>query len=249
MNRQLLRQMAFPSLTALALVTVGCTTVEATGSGTSEAALLAQMRASCGGRAWDRVQGWHEAGSVEMGGQSGLTYEAFHEISTLRTTYVQRLNGKIVRLGGYDGSNSWRVRPNGTVEMTNEPAMLRKARRDMYLSNAGYFFPKRFPAQFQLTGVQTVGDRSFDVLRVTPTDAESADLWVDRQTHRIFRIVAGNEMAEGSEYRMFGEVCGPTRLRQSDGDPAHEIVLKVETVETGPIEPSRFVPSAGAVPR
>jgi hypothetical protein len=214
-----------------------------------EAALLARMRAACGGDAWDRVQGWHETGQVDMPGRPGLRYDAYHDMRTLKTTYVQRLDGRIVRLGGYDGETSWRVRPDGSVERSSDPAALRRIRRDMYLSNAAYFFPDRFPAQFALAGVHSLNGRTFDVLRVTPADAESADLWVDRETRRVGRIVAGNEMAEGSDYRTFDGVCTPTRLRQGDGDPAHEIVLRVEAVETGPIDPARFVASAGAVPR
>jgi hypothetical protein len=214
-----------------------------------EAALLARMRAACGGDAWDRVRGWHEAGRVDMPGRPGLRYEAFHEITTLRTTYVQRLDGRIVRLGGFDGAQSWRVLPDGSVETSADPAALRRTRRDMYLSNAGYFFPDRFPAAFALAGTRSWNGRTFDVLRVTPADAESADLWIDRETRRIGRIVAGAEAAEGSDYRTFAGVCTPTSLRQGDGDPAHDIVLRVETVDTGPIDPARFVPSPAAVPR
>lgn len=257
MNLTSLPRLALAPLAGVAMLAGGCAAggashrpaAHASLMGRHEAALLARMRASCGGDAWDRVQGWHETGRADMPGRPGLRYEAFHEIGTLRTTYVQRLDGRIVRLGGFDGSASWRVRPDGGVESSAEPAALRRTRRDMYLSNFGYFFPGRFPARFALAGEQSLNGRTFQVLRVTPADADSADLWVDRETGRIGRIVAGAEMAEGSDYRMFGGVCAPTRLRQGDGDPAHEIVLGVETVETGPIDPARFVPSADAVPR
>ena len=220
---------------------------EVVAQGGPEASLLARMRAACGGEAWDHIQGWHESGRVEMRGQAGLTYEAFHDVRTLRTTYAQRLNGKIIRLGGFDGTKSWRVGPDGKVQTVEDPAQLRKTRRDMYLSSAGYYFPERFPATFELVGAKTVGDRSFDVLRVTPANAETAELWVDRQTHRIGRVVAGDEFAEGSDYRMFGKVCGPTRLRQGDGNPANELILHVEAVDTGLLDPAVFVPSPTAV--
>ena len=253
MTSKTLRHVACTFLIASALLFPACapsvSAAASAGIHAREAALLAQMRAACGGDAWEKVKGWHERGKVDMAGQSGLTYEAFHEMTTLRTTYVQRLNGKIIRLGGFDGANGWRVRPDGTVETVSDMAQLRKMRRDMYLSNAGYFFPTRFPARFELTGVQPLDGRTFDVLRITPTDAESADLWVDRETHRIHRIAAGNEVAEGTGYRMFGAVCAPTLLRQGDGDPAHDIILSVEVVETGPIDPQRFEPGPSAVPR
>jgi hypothetical protein len=253
MTSKTLRCAAFTFLIASAPLFPGCapsvSTPGSAGADAPEAVLLAQMRAACGGDAWDKIKGWHERGKVDMVGQSGLTYEAFHEMTTLRTTYVQRLNGKIIRLGGFDGANGWRLRPDGTVETVSDMAQMRKMRRDMYLSNAGYFFPMRFPAKFEVAGVQELAGRTFDVLRITPADAESAELWVDRHTHRVHRIAAGNEVAEGTGYRMFGAVCAPTRLRQGDGDPAHDIILNVEAVDTGPIDPQRFEPGPSAVPR
>ena len=215
--------------------------------GGPEATLLAQMRAACGGDAWDHIQGWHESGRVEMRGQSGLTYEAYHDVHTLRTTYAQRLNGKIIRLGGFDGTQSWHVGPDGKVQTVEDPVQLRKTRRDVYLSSAGYYFPQRFPATFELLGSKTAGARTFDVLRATPANAEPAELWVDQQTHWIGRVIAGGEFAEGSDYRMFGKVCSPTRLRQGDGNPAHELILHVEAVDTGPLDPALFVASPTAV--
>ncbi len=50
---------------------------------------------------------------------------------TVRTTYAQRLNGKIIRLGGFDGTKSWRVGPDGKVQTVEDPAQLRKTRRDI----------------------------------------------------------------------------------------------------------------------
>lgn len=247
-----LLKIALLSLVATSAAIGGCTPTvrsDAVIQGAPEATLLAQMRSACGGDAWDDIQGWHESGRVEMQGQSGLTYDAYHDVHTLRTTYAQRLNGKIIRLGGFDGIKSWRVGPDGKVQSVEDAVQLRKTRRDMYLSSAGYFLPKRFPATFELIGVETIGDRTFDVLRVTPADAESADLWVDRQTYRIARVVAGDEFAEGSDYRMFGRVCSPTRLRQGDSKSANELILHVDAVDTGSIDPARFIPSASAVAR
>ena len=121
--------------------------------------------------------------------------------------------------------------------------MLRRQRRDAYLSSAGWFFPERFPAEIVLAGAQDSGGETLDVLRITPRDADSFELWVDRETHRVRRIGAGSEYAELSDYRMFGGVCSATTGRQGDGDPAHEIVLHVQTVDTGaPIPPATFDP-------
>jgi hypothetical protein len=158
---------------------------------------------------------------------------------------VNRIGGRIVRHWGFDGTMHWQVRPDGSVEISRDPALLRRHRRDSYLSSAGWFLPDRFPATFAPAGTQSFGGRVHDVLRVTPQDSDPFDLWVDRETRRIGRIVAGAEHADLADYRMFGGICSATTGRQGDGDPAHGIVLHVGTIETGhPIPAATFQPPA-----
>lgn len=161
---------------------------------------------------------------------------------TLKSASLNRVDGRVVRQAGFDGIMSWHAGPDGRVERVRDEAALRRSRRDCYLSSFGYFFAQRFPANFSVTGRQILDGRTYEVLRVTPSNAESADLWVDHATHRIGRIIAGYEFAELRDYRTFSGVCTPTRGRQGDSDPAHEVVLHVETVETGPIAASVFSP-------
>ena len=190
------------------------------------------MKAACGGEAWERVQGWHETGIVDLPGQPGVPYEIWHDMRTLKTAMINRVDGRVVRHAGFNGSESWQVAADGRVTIGRDPAVVRRQRRDAYLSSAGWFFRDRFPAAIILAGTETRDGRVHDVLRFTPEHADSFDLWVARDTHRISRIVAGNEYAELTDYRMFDGLCSATTGRQGDGDPAHEIVLHVQTVET-----------------
>jgi len=210
------------------------------------AALLAEMRAACGGDAWDRVEGWSETGRVDLPGRPGVPYEAFHSMRAPTMVTRNRIDGRIVRQSGYDGSVGWRAGPDGQARIERDPAALRRMRRDAYLSSFGWFLPARMPAAFALAGVETRDGRTFDVVRITPEGADSFDLWVDRATRRIARIVAGAEYAELSDYREFAGICTATTGRQGDGDPAHEIVLHVETVETGPVAASVFSPPSAS---
>jgi len=207
------------------------------------AALLARMRAACGGDAWDRVQGWSETGRVDLPGRPGVPYEAFHSMRAPTMVTRNRIEGRIVRQSGYDGTVGWQAGPDGIARIERDPAALRRMRRDAYLSSAGWFLPARMPAAFALAGVETRDGRTFDVLRVTPEGADSFDLWVDRETRRIGRIVAGDEYAELGDYRTFSGICSATTGRQSDG--RQEIVLHVESVDTGPVADSVFSPPAG----
>lgn len=213
-----------------------------------ERALLAEMRAACGGDAWDRASGWYESGRAELPGGQVMAYQAWHDIGTLRTLYAQSVNGRIVALSGYDGSMLWRSGVDGQVERNSDPAVLRRKLRDLYVSGFAFFFPDRFPATFALLGTRSHEGIDYDVLQITPANADSVELWVNRQTHRVGRIVAPGETAELSDYREFEGLCTATTGRQGDGDPAHTMVLHVENVVIRPIGAARFSPPPDAPP-
>ena len=229
---------------SLALLAAGCTANNiALPSPREAAAILAQMKAACGGDAWDRVRGWHETGTVDLPGRPGVPYEIWHDMRTLKTAMMNRVDGRIVRHAGFDGAFYWQVGPDGRAQIGSDPAMVRRQRRDAYLSSAAWFFPARFPAAIALAGTRSVDGKTLDVLRIVPEAADGFDLWVDRETHRIRRIVAGAEYAELTDYRMFGGVCSATNGRQGDGDPSHDIVLHVRAVDTSaPVPAATFRP-------
>lgn len=204
--------------------------------------LLGQMREACGGAAWDRVEGWHETGRVDLPGRSGVPYEAWHDMHRPTAAYVNRVGGRVVRASGFDGEQAWQAGPDGRVQFTTDETALWRIRRDAFLSSFAWFFRDRYFFMVLSGGVREHGGRRYDVLRFAPERSGAFELWVDPETHLVGRIVAGNEVAELSDYRFFSGVCTATTGRQSDGDPAHDLVLHVESVETGPVDPARFAP-------
>jgi hypothetical protein len=205
------------------------------------------MKDNCGGEAWDRVVGWHETGVADLPGRPGIPHEIWHDMRTLKTAMMNRVGDRVMRHAGFNGSTYWQVKPDGVVEVGDDPAKLRRHRRDAYLSSAGWFFPKRFPAEMVLAGRVEVDGTAHHVLRIAPADAEPFDLWVNSRTYRIHKIVAGAEYAELSDYRMFGGVCSATLGKQGDGNPAHELVLRVRTIDTSRAIPAAtFEPPVGA---
>lgn len=230
----------------LALILVGCATPNGINSSPEPRRIVAKMKTACGGNSWDRVLGWHETGLVDLPGRPGMPHEIWHDMRTLKTAMMNRVGGRVVRHAGYNGSAYWQVKPDGRVEIGLDAAKLRRHRRDAYLSSSGWFFPRRFPAQIVLAGPTIVDGAPHHVLRIEPADAEPFDLWVDARTYRIRKIVAGEEYAELSNYRMFGGICSATTGRQGDGIPAHEIILHVRTIETSKaISAVTFEPPAG----
>ena len=226
---------------ATALCATGCATVADRPRDATR--VLTQMRASCGGSAWERVRGWHEMGVAELSGGPSIQNEVWHDMQSLKTRMIGRVNGKVVRDAGFNGERYWQVGQDGKVQVGSDIAKVRRHRRDTYLSSFGWFFPQRFPADVQLAPPQTLGRKTFEVLRITPKDADSFDLWVDPETHVVRRIVAGEEYANLSDYRTFDGVCTATTGQQGDADPTHQIVLHVQSVNTTkPIPASMFEP-------
>lgn len=223
----------------LAAIVAGCATHNPASPSPGPAELLGKMKDSCGGEAWDRVAGWHETGVADLPGRPGIPHEIWHDMRTLKTAMMNRVGDRVMRHAGFNGSTYWQVKPDGAVEVGDDPAKLRRHRRDAYLSSAGWFFPDRFPAEIALAGSVQVAGTPHHVLRIAPADAEPFDLWVNSATHRIHKIIAGDEYAELSGYRMFGGVCSATLGKQGDGNPAHGVVLHVRTIDT-----SRAIPAA-----
>lgn len=236
-NSNMLAKM--PAFLAIALAS--CATPGAV-SDTPETRLLAEMRAACGGDAWDTVRGWHESGTVDVAGRTGLPYESWSDMNTLKTANRVLAGGQVMRHVGFDGSAYWQVTPDGAAQFDRDPEHVQRQRRDAYISSFGFFFPDRFPARFVLMETAGLNGRVHDVLRVTPADAAPVDLWVDRETRRISRFEADGERADLGDYRMFNGVCTATTGRQGDGNVANEIVLHVEQVDIAPVAADTFTP-------
>lgn len=194
--------------------------------------VLAEARAASGGAAWNRLRGWHEVGATD----SGAAYERW--VDPVRFgDRVEVAEGQGRRVRGFNGAAEWTIAPSGHATGLADPATLARARTEAFVAAAGYFFPSRFAADGELVGARQTGGRTFDVVRVRPTGGLSRDLWFDRRTHLLARIVdrsgARPVVTELSDYRRAGPVMAPHRMVVDADDPAlrREIVLQRVTVE------------------
>ena len=200
--------------------------------------LLADMKAACGGPAWDQVKSWHERSTAEISGMPLLENEVWHDMHSLKSSMISKAGGRIMRATGFNGAVTWLQGPDGQIRASNEPARLRQQRRDAYLSSFGWFFPDRFPAAFAMRGKAENAGLEYLVLNIEPRDADSFDLWIDPKSRLVRRIVAGEAYAELSDYRTYGGVCTATTGRQGGGAGAPQMVLRVLDVRTDEAAPA-----------
>lgn len=207
-------------LIAALAVAWACLAGAAEAQTTSAAArqVFARAQAASGGAAWNSVAGLHEAGRID-----GVAYERWLDpIRWGDRMETHEPAGR--RVHGYNGMADWQILPSGQIVATDARASLAQARTAAYLGVHGFFFPSRFAADTDHLGVREASGRSFDVVRVTPLGGEPRELWFDRRSSLLGRIVdrtgAQPVTTEVSDYRRVGAVLLPHRFVSDRGGRA-----------------------------
>lgn len=188
------------------------------GQGYSPAAqrVLAQARAATGGAAWNRLRGWHEVGR-----QGGMRYEVW--LDPVRYGLrVETHEPAGLRVHGFNGAGDWQIQPSGGVSGLDVTSAVSEARTEAFFETRGYFYPGRFDARGDYIGVRQHRGRAFDVVSVKPWGGEARELWFDRQTHLLRRLVAPGPSSlaiEISDYRPVGPLRLPFRYTLEGGGP------------------------------
>jgi hypothetical protein len=145
---------------------------------------------------------------------------------------------------GYNGAGEWRILPSGTPTGSIAPDVLARIRSDAFFGVFGFYFPSRFDVRGSHLGVRQHDGRSFDVLRLQPAGGAPRELWFDRESALLTRIVdqsGGRSMTvELSDYRRTGKVKTPFLYVASGGDLAQPRVRKVESVDFKPADRALF---------
>jgi len=197
--------------------------------------VLAAAKAASGGAAWDRLQG-----SYEKGAHGGAPYETWLDFRS----YGMRVeNARGVQ--GFNGVVSWRRGSDGKVVETREAGALKEAVTTAFVSNNGFFFPDRFPAR--ATSLASAGaSAGFDVVEVEPQGGRAFELWFDRKTHLLSRIVdrQGPQpvTVSLSDYRRLGEVLVAFRGTVTGPDGAVLDEGRVDAAEHRPVPRATFDP-------
>ena len=228
----------------LVLVLVGALAAgaaQAQGYSRAAEAVLSRAFAATGGTGWYMLRGWRETGQ-----QNGRPYEAW--IDPLRyglRSEVREPGG--LRIYGFNGQAVWGVAPDGEITAVKDHDALARARTEAFFAANGFFFRGRFDGRGEHIGVRQHGGRAYDVLRVQPGGGEPRELWFDRKTHLLRRIVDRTgpraEVLQVTDYRKVGPVLIPFSLVPEGaraGEPAGALARKREHIVFAPTERERF---------
>jgi hypothetical protein len=203
--------------------------------------VLAAAKAAAGGAAWDKLQGCHEEGT-HGGGTIRYTTRFSLERYGMR---VDSEAGGRTRSMGFDGTTPWRSDGEKTIIATDAAALSEAILTD-YVSINGFFFPDRFPASFTWLREATEAGRTYDVLAIAPKGSRPLELWFDRATHLIRRVVDSQgtppTKVEADEYRTIDGLTIATRLTSYGPDGAVADRGVVTSFRCGPLDGTIFEP-------
>ncbi|KPF77779.1 hypothetical protein IP88_05550 [alpha proteobacterium AAP81b] len=224
---------------AMLLAALAPTTLAATPH--AETIIAAAKRAS-GGSAWDRPQGCTETGSHGDGAIAYRTRFSLHGYGIR----IDSDRGGQSRSMGFDGKTSWQA-AGDRVERRDDPASLAEAITSNYLSINGFFFPRRFPATLRYRRAEADGARRFDVVEITPRGGRPLEIWFDRASHLIGRVVDATATpavrVDASDYRRGpGGLTVAYRLDVFAPDGARVDRGAVTSFACGTIDPAAFAP-------
>ena len=159
--------------------------------------IIALAKTATGGQAWDRIEVWHETGTVSSGGAVSR-YEHWTDLRSLATRNGVTSSPAYMMFDGRAAYRCMNTECNPTTEA--ESAAIRSGE---YVAGFGFFFPDRFPAEVHSGGTRHEHGSQFDVVEVSPVGLDSIELWVDHNTHYILRIVYGRGQfhTDFSDYR------------------------------------------------
>ena len=200
--------------------------------------VIDRARAASGGSGWNLLHGLHETGR-----EGGARYEAwFDPLRYGARTEIETPAGKLTY--GYNGQGEWRIPPGGATSGSLDRAALAKARSDAFFGAYAWFYPSRFDVRSSYLGARRSQGRPFEVLRIHPLGGQPRDLWFDRHTGLLGRMIEAGGVrpvtVEYSDYRKVGPVLVPFRSTTYGGDLLRPRERRRETLDFRPTDRGIF---------
>lgn len=206
--------------------------------------VIAAAKLASGGAAWDAARGCAEEGTRADGAVPYRTWFSLRHYGIR----IESQRGDSTQAIGFNGTVSWQKKGSGRADVRTDGEAVKEAVVTAYLSNNGFFFPKRFPASFAYVRQAADRDRQFDVIEITPVGGRSLEVWFDRATHLIGRVVDGHGpqavTVEAEDYRRVGKVTIAFGLRVVGPDGTVLDKGRVTSFRCGAIDEALFDPPA-----
>jgi hypothetical protein len=210
------------------------------------AALIAASKEASGGPAWDRAVLWHETGRVSAGGLEGQ-YEAWASLLSLHNAQHFEL-GPVSGSNGWDGTRAWSTDSSGEVRIESSGESVAQAIQDAYRSVYAFFLPVPFEAVRAYEGLRSADGANYEVIRITPANADAFEVWFDPLSHLVEREVqlTGSQPHTFiySDFQQFDGVLLPRKsIDRVGNNPQFDTVSEITSLSLrGADEPGRFTP-------
>ena len=210
-------------------------------------AVVAASKLASGGSAWDAPHGCFEQGTHADG---AITYKTWFNLRRYGMR-VESKRGGSKRVMGFNGVASWMTDPAGKVVLRDDADSLKETVNTAYLSNNSFFFPERFPAEFKYLREAVEGAATVDVIEVTPRGGRPMELWFDRSSRLLARVVDTHGKppmtVTAGDYRRIDNMAVAFALDVSGPDGEVADRGRVTSISCGPIDEKLFdPPAAGA---
>jgi outer membrane lipoprotein-sorting protein len=186
--------------------------------------IIAAAKAAVGGANWDTVKTWHETGTLSVGGIDG-TYEVWLDLPDIRGAQSYIL-GPAKGSQGWNGKVSWSTDASDQLRIETSRESIASAVKDYYQETHAFFFPDRYPAETQYSGVKENDGKPCDVLTIKPRDADPFEVWFDQASHLIVRMVdltgPQPQTSYFSDFRNVDGLLVPFQTRVSVGDSRYD---------------------------
>ncbi len=223
------RRCALILFTAL-LAAVGA----ARSQGPDAAVILDKAKQATGGVAWDSVRTLYVKSKISSFGLTG-TSEEWHDVLTGRYVSSRKL-AVLTGTDAFDGKIRWSEDEGGQFRILGGRASQEAAVNTAFRVSLSYWFPDRIGSKVEYAGRRREGSKEFEVIRVRPTGGSTFELWIDRASYLISRLVekAGTQTTDFMNYRPVNGIKLPFTIQS--GTP-----ISVEEVRINPpLNPTKF---------
>ena len=196
--------------------------------------VFAANRLATGGTGWESVGALHLKGTIAAGGPPG----PFETYVDRRTGYSRttNINGSLRDAFGFDGE-IWDTQ-NGIQTIADLPSLVLDARSQAFVARDGWWSDG---AAFGPVAQRSEGQRTVDVVTVTPKNGSAIEAWLDHATHLVDRLIyatdGGPLTSVLSDWRTVGGVRLPFRRVDTD-NTGQETVTTVSEAQLEPTLPN-----------